>query len=381
MSNPLNIPSTITAAELLAAGLTQAEITALGDTVAPPAGEAAAGDATPADPQAPAPKPAPSQHAAGMGYDADEMPGHDGTDGEIVVVDAENDLGEGDGTVIREYDPVRDEEPDTPATPEVPEVPAEDAPAPDDTPDPEVAALLELRRPEIPAQAVSTAEEQATVRQEMAALRESYNDGDIEHEAYEQQVEALTDRLADLRATERVAVQAVQPGMEQFREGWFNLVDRHMEANPILKDDPEVLQGFDAILKQVSGDPNLRTLPAIQQIEIAHSRLAAAYLVARQEHMPGIVSLRSAKPAPAKQEPKKAETPQTPAKATGPRTDARPDAPVTLAGVAGAQQDGGLSGDPIVDEVKAIINSGDAMAAERAMARLSPAQLDALIRS
>lgn len=379
MSNPLNIPSNITAAELLAAGLTQAEITALGDTVSPPAGDAPAGDATPADTQTPAAKPAPSQHAADMGYDADEMPGHDGTDGEITVVDAENDLGEGDGMVIREYDPVRDEKPEAPAAPDTPEAPIEEAPV-EDAPDPEVAALLDLRRPEIPAQAVSTAEEQATVRKELSELRESYNDGDIEHEAFEQQFEALTDRLADLRATERVAVQAVQPDMEQFRENWFKLVDRHMEANPILKDDPEVLEGFDAILKQVSGDPQLRTLPAVEQIEIAHSRLAAAYLVARKAHMPGIVSLRTAKPAPAKQEPQKAETKPAPDKPTGPRTDHRPDAPVTLAGVSGAQADG-LMGDPVVDEVKALINSGDAMAAERAVARLSPAQIDALNRS
>lgn len=369
MSNPLNIPSTITADALLRAGLTQAEIAAVSDVVTPAQAEApAATDAAPA-PAAEAPSPAPK--AADMGYDADQMPGTDGSDGETVVVDAENDLGEGDGLVIREYDPVRDAEPEAKTEPE-PETPAEPEP------DADVAALLDLKRPELPPQVASTAAEQADVRKQLSDLRTTFLDGEMTQDEFDQQQEALTDKLADLRATERVAAQAVQPDMEAFREGWFKLVDQHMTANPILRDDPEVMEGFDAILKDVTADPTLRALPAVDQIEIAHSRLAAAYLVARKEHMPGIVSLRNRTGAPAK--PAQPQQ-QAPAKPTGPRTDPRPEAPVTLAGISGAQAEGGITGDPVIAEVRAIINSGNTTAAEAALARLSPAQREALYRS
>lgn len=367
VSNPLNIPSTISAADLLAAGLTQAEIAAVGDVVTPAADPAAV---APAEAEAPAPAP----RAADMGYDGDEMPGHDGTDGEIVVVDAENELGEGDGTIIREYDPVRDGDPEaaTADEPSVEEVLAE--------PDADMAALLDLRRPEIAVPARDFATEQQAVQQQMKDLQASYDNGDVTQDEFDAQRDTLTDQLVDLRADQRVAAQAVQaaqPEFEAFRNGWFSLVDKHMEANPTLRDDPEVTEGFDAILKQVTSDPKLRTLPAVQQIEIAHRRLGEAYLVARGEELPAMVSLRTAKsPAPAA----KVQEAPAPAKPTGPRTDPRPDAPVTLAGISGAQS-ASLTGDPVVAEVKALMNSGDALAAEKAMARLSPAQLDALSRS
>ena len=70
-----------------------------------------------------------------------------------------------------------------------------------------------------------------------------------------------------------------------------------------------------------------------------------------------------------------------PGKPTGPRTDPRPEAPVTLAGISGAQAEGGITGDPVIAEVRAIINSGNTTAAEAALARLSPAQREALYRS
>lgn len=365
MSNPLNIPSTISAADLLSAGLTKAEIAAVSDVVTPAA--------DPADPAAPAPAPAPAPeapapHAADMGYDGDEMPGTDGSDGEVVVVDAENDLGEGDGTVIREYDPVRDGDGETPPEePKTDEAPAE--------PDADVAALLDLRRPEPVAPPRDFASEQQAVQQQLKDLQRQYDDGDLTEDEFEAQKGTLTDKLVDLRADQRLAAAAPQPEFEAFRDNWFKLVDKHMEANPILKDDPEVMEGFDAILRQVTSDPNLAKLPAVQQVEIAHRRLGEAYLVARGEPMPDMVSLRTAKaaaPAPKAQ-------PQA-AKPTGPRTDPRPDAPVTLAGIAGAQN-APLTGDPVVAQVKALINSGDSTAAERAMASLTAAQLDALYRS
>lgn len=371
MSNPLNIPPTITADALLRAGLTQAEIAAVSDVVTPAQAEApAATDAAPA-PAAEAPAPAPK--AADMGYDADQMPGTDGSDGETVVVDAENDLGEGDGLVIREYDPVRDAEPEAKTEPET-ETPAE----PEAEPDADLSALLDLKRPELPPQVASTAAEQADVRKQLSDLRTTFLDGEMTQDEFDQQQEALTDKLADLRATERVAAQAVQPDMEAFREGWFKLVDQHMNANPVLRDDPEVMEGFDAILKQVTADPQLRTLPAVDQIEIAHRRLADAYLVARREPMAPLVSLRNRTAAPAK--PAQPQQ-QAPAKPTGPRTDPRPEAPVTLAGISGAQAEGGITGDPVIAEVRAIINSGNTTAAEAALARLSPAQREALYRS
>lgn len=373
MSNPLNIPSTITAAELLSAGLTQAEITALGDVVSPAQADAAAGTETPApvadSAAAPAPD-APSPKASDMGYDGDEMPGNDGADGEVVVVDAENDLGEGDGTVIREYDPVRDgdgEGSDKAA--------AEAEAAAAAQPDADVAALLDLKRPEPAAQPRDFDTEQKAVKDQIKGLQDQYDDGDLTEDEFEAQKATLTDQLVDLRADQRVAATATQPEFEAFREGWFSLVDKHMEANPMLRDDPEVMEGFDAILKQVSSDPKLNRLAAVDQVEIAHRRLADAYLVARGERMPDMVSLRTAK-APA---PKPQEAPKD-TKPTGPRKDARPDAPVTLAGISGAQT-AALTGDPVVAEVKALINSGDSAAAEKAMARLNPAQLDALYRS
>ncbi|WP_408592043.1 SHOCT domain-containing protein [Paracoccus marcusii] len=374
MSNPLNIPSTITAAELLSAGLTQAEITALGDVVSPAQADAAAGTETPApvadSAAAPAPD-APDAKASDMGYDGDEMPGNDGSDGEVVVVDAENDLGEGDGTVIREYDPVRDGDGEGSDKAATEKAEAEAAAA---QPDADMAALLDLKRPEPAAPPRDFATEQKAVKDQIKGLQDQYDDGDLTEDEFEAQKATLTDQLVDLRAEQRVAATATQPEFEAFREGWFSLVDKHMEANPLLRDDPEVMEGFDAILKQVSSDPKLNRLAAVDQVEIAHRRLADAYLVARGERMPDMVSLRTAKaPAP------KAEGP-APAKPTGPRKDARPDAPVTLAGISGAQT-AALTGDPVIAEVKALINSGDSAAAEKAMARLNPAQLDALYRS
>lgn len=346
MSNPLNIPSTISAADLLSAGLTQAEIAAVSDVVTP-----AADPAAPAPAEAPA-QDAPAPHAADMGYDGDEMPGTDGSD----------------GTVIREYDPVRDGDGETPPEePKTDEAPAE--------PDADVAALLDLRRPEPVAPPRDFASEQQAVQQQLKDLQRQYDDGDLTEDEFEAQKGTLTDKLVDLRADQRLAAAAPQPEFEAFRDNWFKLVDKHMEANPILKDDPEVMEGFDAILRQVTSDPNLAKLPAVQQVEIAHRRLGEAYLVARGEPMPDMVSLRTAKaaaPAPKAQ-------PQA-AKPTGPRTDPRPDAPVTLAGIAGAQN-APLTGDPVVAQVKALINSGDSTAAERAMASLTAAQLDALYRS
>lgn len=372
MSNPLNIPSTITAAELLSAGLTQAEITALGDVVSPAAADAAAGAETPApDDAAPAPD-APSAKASDMGYDADEMPGNDGSDGEVVVVDAENDLGEGDGTVIREYDPVRDG--DGEGSDKAAQDKADAAATAEAQPDPDLSALLDLKRPEPATPPRDFATEQAAVKDQIKGLQDKYDDGDLTEDEFEAQKATLTDQLVDLRADQRVAANTPQPEFEAFREGWFKLVDQHMEANPLLRDDPEVMEGFDAILKQVSSDPKLNRLSAVDQVEIAHRRLSDAYLVARGERMPDMVSLRTAKaPAPKAQEP-------APAKPTGPRKDPRPDAPVTLAGISGAQT-ADLTGDPIIAQVISLINSGDSAAAEKAMARLSPAQLDAVYRA
>lgn len=366
MSNPLNIPTTISADDLLSAGLTKAEIAALGDGVVTPAADPSPAPEAPANDQ-PAPK------AADMGYDGDEMPGTDGRDGEIVVVDAANDLGEGDGIVIQEYDPVRDGDGEAKTDPKPEDAPQDDAAAPD----PDLAALLDLKRPEPVVPARDFAAEQQAVQQQLKDLRAQYDDGDLTEDEFNTQQGTLTDRLVDLRADQRAAANTPQPEFEAFRDGWFKLVDAHLKANPNLRADPEVLEGFDAILKQVSGDPRLNRLPAVEQIEIAHRRLDEAYLVARGERMPGMVSLRTAKAAaPA---PKPQEKPAQ-AKQDGPRTDPRPDAPVTLAGISGAQN-ASLTGDPVVAQVKALINSGDAMAAEKAMARLTPAQLDALNRS
>lgn len=369
MSNPLNIPTTISADELLSAGLTKAEIAVLGDDVVTPAADPAPTPEAPANDQ-PAPK------AADMGYDGNEMPGTDGSDGEIVVVDAANDLGEGDGIVIQEYDPVRDGDPEVKADDAKPE----DAPK-DDTaaPDPDLAALLDLKRPDPVVPARDFASEQQAVQQQLKDLQKQYDDGDLTEDEFDAQKGTLTDQLVDLRADQRVAANTPQPEFETFRDGWFKLVDAHLEANPNLRADAEVLEGFDAILKQVSGDPRLNRLPAIEQVEIAHRRLGEAYLVARGERLPDMVSLRTAKAAPAPA-PKAQEKPAEAAKQDGPRTDPRPDAPVTLAGISGAQN-ASLTGDPVVAQVKALINSGDAMAAEQAMSRLSAAQLDALYRS
>lgn len=374
MSNPLNIPSTITAAELLSAGLTQAEITALGDVVSPAAADAAAGAETPA-PAAETPAPeAPDAKASDMGYDGDEMPGNDGSDGEIVVVDAENDLGEGDGTVIREYDPVRDGDGEGSDKAAADKAEAEAAAAAEAQPDPDLSALLDLKRPEPTAPPRDFATEQAAVKDQIKGLQDKYDDGDLTEDEFEAQKAELTDQLVDLRADQRVAASTPQPEFEAFREGWFKLVDQHMEANPLLRDDPEVMEGFDAILKQVSSDPKLNRLSAVDQVEIAHRRLSDAYLVARGERMPDMVSLRTAKaPAPKAKDP-------APAKHTGPRKDPRPDAPVTLAGISGAQT-ANLTGDPIIAQVISLINSGDSGAAEKAVARLTPAQLEALERS
>lgn len=365
MSNPLNIPSTISADELLSAGLTRAEIAALGDDVVTPAAADPAPEAPATDATAP--------NAADMGYDANEMPGTDGSDGEIVVVDAANDLGEGDGIVIQEYDPVRDGDPEA-AKPA--DAPADDTPA---QPDPDLTALLDLKRPEPVAPPRDFASEQQAVQQQLKDLQGEYDNGDVTEDEYAQKRDTLTDQLVDLRAEQRVAVNTHQPEFEQFRDNWFKLVDNHLNANPALRDDAEALEGFDAILKQVSSDPRLSRLPAIEQVEIAHRRLDDAYLVARGQRMPGMVSLRSAK-APAPAPVPKAEAKPAADKPTGPRTDPRPDAPVTLAGISGAQT-ASLSGDPMVAEVKALINSGDAMKAEKAMARLTPAQLAALDRA
>ncbi|MGN7869554.1 gas vesicle protein GvpG [Paracoccus sp. 22332] len=370
MSNPLNIPTTISAADLLSAGLTKSEIAALGDDVVTPAADPAPATDAPASDQ-PAPK------AADMGYDGDEMPGTDGSDGEIVVVDAANDLGEGDGIVIQEYDPVRDGDTEAKADDAKPE----DAPR-DDTaaPDPDLDALLDLKRPEPVVPARDFASEQQAVQQQLKDLQKQYDDGDLTEDEFDAQKGTLTDQLVDLRADQRVAANTPQPEFETFRDGWFKLVDQHMTANPAISADPEVLEAFDAILKQVSGDPTLNRLPAVDQIEIAHRRLDDAYLVNRGERMPGMVSLRTAKAAPAPAPAPKAQDKPAQAKQDGPRTDPRPDAPVTLAGISGAQN-ASLTGDPVVAQVKALINSGDAMAAEKAMASLTQAQLDALYRS
>lgn len=375
MSSPLNIPSSISAADLLAAGLTQSEIANVSDVLSPAeGGEAAAGGDTPAAPETPAEAADSAPHAADMSYDGDEMPGTDGTDGEIVVVDATNEMGEGDGIVIREYDPVRDGEDADKAATDADKAKAapEDAAAPEGG---DLNALLDLRRPEPPTPAKDFAAEQQSVRDQMKSLQEQYDDGDLTEDEFATEKGKLDDQLVDLRAEQRVFADGAKPAMDAYRESWFDLVGRHMEANPILRDDPEVMEGFDAILKQVSGDPRLSRLPAGQQVEIAHRRLGEAYLVARGEAMPDMVSLRSHKPAPQPQEKATAKD----GKPQPPRKDARPDAPVTLAGIAGAQPDS-LTGDPVILEVKRLIDSGDAIAAERAVARLSPAQLSALDR-
>lgn len=377
MPNDLNIPSTITAADLLAAGLTQAEVAGVADVLAPD--PAAPADATP--PAAPAAPETPDDgpRVADAHYDPNEMQGTDGRSGnDIEVVDVENDLGEGDGIVVREYDPLRDEPPAPAAEAE----PAPPAPAED------IAPLLELRRPAPPATARDFAAEEAAIRARLAEIKEQYDDGEMLQDDYDAQREAIVDSLADLRADLRVIERAAQPDVEAYRQGWFKLVNEHMAANPILQDDDEVRAGFDQLLRQVSADPSMQGLTAIQQIEFAHRRLGEAYLLARGEDMPDLVSVRKggraqpakAPAAPAAPEAPKAAAPGAAPAEDGPRKEPRPPAPTTLAGVAGAQP-GPMTGDPIVAEARALINSGNVLEAERLTARLSESQRRALLRS
>ena len=273
------------------------------------------------------------------------------TDAERAGMEEDGAEGEEDG------DPAEGEEipeePETPpAEPEAPAAepaddaaPAADEPAaaqepaeePDDSP---VIAPLAQR---VDVQAVNARLEEINAAK--AALAAQMDEGSLTGAEFT----AKLDELNDERASLSTQVQQQQQHDKAVETAWYGDVDKFLARHPDLKANDTRLQSFDLVVKAVTSDPANHGLSNRKQLDLAYARWKADM---------GIED----KPA--------APEPKADAPAPKPRR-AKPEIPPTLAHLPAA--DAASMDDGKFSHLDSLLNKGDHLAFEDALARLSDA--------
>lgn len=259
-------------------------------------------------------------------------------------------------------------EPEAAATdPEPEQVPA---PVVDDTPDP-VLALKDTAGLE---DKVSGFDDQ------IEALQQQYDDGELTNADFKARLKELTADQARATVELERTRDANQRAQQDYADAWYGKVQAYTAARPELMDQRPIAgepngasayQVFDQALRHINseaGAAQFGHLTMAQRIEAA-SILANEYVktVAGKELLAPKVEVKAeAEPKP---EPKAEATPASEkAKEPGPRTDPRPEPVKTLGGVIAA------SDNEVEDSRFAAIDAMDPIAAEAAIARLTPAE-------
>lgn len=218
-------------------------------------------------------------------------------------------------------------------------------------------------------------------KDDLAALQDQYDDGEMPHADFMQKVKELTAAQAKATVELERARDANERASQVYTDAWFGKVvaftarrPEVIDQAPIagLPDGVSAYKVFDQALKYVNstkGAAQFGGLTMAQRIDAA-AKLADAYV----ERTAGRPLLKKAeKPATAKPADPAPKLPVTEGaavedkpKAAGPRTDKRPDPVQTLANVTAATDN------DVEDSRFAAIDRMDPMEAEAALARLSP---------
>ena len=189
------------------------------------------------------------------------------------------------------------------------------------------------------------------------ALNSKFDDGDMTRAEWTAAIAAQTDAVTNAKAQVMQAQAATESYRNSFIKQWqpvisaFEAQHAHLTGPNV---DSVVHKAWDNALTQVNTDPQYAHLGLQARAELVYDVLGPQLRAIGK-----VFPERQAQPAAA-----------AIASATGPRTDARPEAMQTLAGLANA------SLPPVNDSTFAAIDTLDPEAAEAAMARMTPEQMD-----
>lgn len=259
-------------------------------------------------------------------------------------------LSEGDDPIVKLPDP----EPDAQANAQAATIPADVGAPPAQQPQaqqpqPQAAPEPDPVIPQIP----DTSEAEAAITRintELETLADQYDAGDLTKAEFLAKQSALIKEQAKAQVFVEQAQQTVQQAQQAAVRHWESRLDAYKATAPELWSEQHI-QGWDAHLRLVTGNPAYGDLTRDQQIQLAHKLYAAAYETKTGQ------KLASAPPAP-KQD-AKLET----------RKDPRPDPITTLGGfnsdTSAEVEDSAFAA---VDRIK------DPLEAEAAFARMTPEQ-------
>ncbi len=278
--------------------------------------------------------------------------------------DADEGDGEGD-------DATKAEASDTAAAPETPVT----APA-DDTPDPVF-------------QPANTTEAKATIEgaaAERKALRDAYNDGELNDDEFDAKMEELNDKIVDAKTAIKDAEKAEADSLAALQTAWFGKVDAFLNANPAFRDNtpnPKLegnsyLTALDTVMKAVNQDARYAGMTMNQRIE-ASAKIVRSYVQQQTgADIPGLSA--PAKGGKTKSDAAKPSPEATPedaraaAKAKAAQQGKRPDPVQTLGNVTAATET------EIEDSRFAAIDKAEGMDAEAMFQRMTPAEQRAFLR-
>lgn len=239
------------------------------------------------------------------------------------------------------------------------EASGDEAPQPDA--DPQPAA-------QVPDVDMAQLDEQiAAFKQQRADLLEQYDDGDLTGAELQAKLDELDEQADAVKVQKAIAQQQIQ----QVEQSWKSAVTSHLDAYPELKANDQVLQGFDAAVRSVTGNPAYAHMTFDQQLTAAHELLA---FQAKHTGLQGVPPLKGQEPQP-KPEAKPEAKPEDKAKGEG-KTDMRTPPP-TLANTPASDISGG-SDSPYasLERLAQSSDPADALRLEEALSRLTPEQRD-----
>ncbi|UFM64236.1 hypothetical protein LOS78_01815 [Paracoccus sp. MA] len=246
--------------------------------------------------------------------------------------------------------------------------PAAAAPA-DDTPDP-------VYQPRDVSQAKAVIDGAA---EEKRKLRESWSDGDLSDDEYQEKLEALADHIADAKAELKDAEREEARAIKEVEDAWFGKVDRFLEANPVFRSNDPIpeLQGnsyltmLDTALKSIARDQRYAGMSMNQRIE-AGAQMVRAYV---QQQTGADIPGYGQQQKPAKEAKDKADQAREAAKDKAAKQGKRPDPVQTLGNVTAATE-------TEADDSKfaAIDREKSGLDREREFSRLSPEEQEAYLK-
>lgn len=183
-------------------------------------------------------------------------------------------------------------------------------------------------------------------------LAQKYDDGEITSAEWREQLTALTAKQAKAMA----AVETVQAQVQTADEAWYGMVRQSMERLSIQPQTAQ-LAIYDSILRKI--EEGYPTLPDAEKVRAAEIQYQQLYGGVTPKPTPTGGQGKPAAPKTPEADPEDAESLGT--------------VPPSLAGMPAAAYDG--SEGPH-DSVQSLIDRGDVYAAESAIARMSPADLD-----